>query len=224
MPYHIDAENVSLDDLRKRIEETDLVPSRRSLLDGIKPKFKTLEQQGFTTLAALRNKLKNAKHLGSFSTKTCIEEQYLILLRREINSYFPKPFALKHFDWLPGGEINKIEQSGIQNSAAFYEAAGSAKSRLELVDKSDMDGIVLETLFRLTDLTRVQWVSPTAARMLMEAGYDSVSKLATANEEDLHQALLQVNQDDRFFKGKIGLRDVKKLILSARYFHRWSET
>ncbi len=33
MPYHIDAEKVSLDELRKRIEETDLVPSRASLLE-----------------------------------------------------------------------------------------------------------------------------------------------------------------------------------------------
>jgi|GEM_PF-4318181 len=35
MTYHRDAERVSLDEVRKRIEETDLVPSRVSLLDGI---------------------------------------------------------------------------------------------------------------------------------------------------------------------------------------------
>ena len=35
MPYYIDAERVSLDDLQKRIVETDLVPSRRSLLEEI---------------------------------------------------------------------------------------------------------------------------------------------------------------------------------------------
>lgn len=35
MAYHIDAENASLDDQWKRVETTDLVPSRASLLEGI---------------------------------------------------------------------------------------------------------------------------------------------------------------------------------------------
>ena len=43
MAYHINAEKVTLDDLRKRIEETDLVPSRSSLLDKIKDKFTVLK-------------------------------------------------------------------------------------------------------------------------------------------------------------------------------------
>jgi hypothetical protein len=81
MTYNIDAENISLDELRKRIEETDLVPSRASLLNGIKVKFNALEQQGITTLTRLRNELKNAKHLEAVSKLTGIEKQYLIILR-----------------------------------------------------------------------------------------------------------------------------------------------
>ena len=52
-----------------------------------------------------------------------------------------------------------------------------------------MDVVILETLVRLADLARVQWVSPTVARMLVEAGYDSASKVAAANAEDLYEAL-----------------------------------
>jgi len=224
MPYHIDAEKVSLEDLRKRIEETDLVPSRRSLLDGIKTKFQILEQHGFTTLALLRNKLKNPKQLESLSSLTGIEKQYLVLLRREINSYFPKPITLKKFDWLVLEEIEKLEQNGIRNSAAFFEMAGCDRSRTELAETSGNYVGFLSTLFRFTDLTRVQWVSPTAARMLVKAGYDSVSKLASADDEELHQALLRVNEGDRFFKGNVGQRDVKRLIRSARYVQYWTET
>jgi hypothetical protein len=84
MTYHIDAERVSLDDLRKRIEETDLVPSRVSLLDGINTKTEVLEQHGVTTLANLRKELKNSKRLEALAKATGIDTQYLILLRREI--------------------------------------------------------------------------------------------------------------------------------------------
>jgi hypothetical protein len=48
------------------------------------------------------------------------------------------------------------------------------------------------------------WVTPTAARMLLEAGYDSASKVVASEAEELCEALERVNEGDRFFKGKIG--------------------
>ena len=217
MTYHIDADSVSLDDLRKRIEETDLVPSRTSLLDEIDTKIIVLEQHGITTLAGLRKELKNSKRLEALSEATGIDTQYLILLRREIGGYFPKPSALKAFDWLPKGEIAKLEQNGVRNTAALHKAADGAESRAELAKSTEIDAAILETLIKLANLTRVQWVSPTVARMLMEAAYDSVSRVAAASAQDLCKALADVNEGDRFFKGKIGLRDIKRLIRAASY-------
>jgi len=217
MSYHIDAEKVSLDELKKRIEKTDLVPSRASLLDGIENKFDELEKQGITTLARLRNELKNSRRLEAVSNAIGIDTQYLILLRREIESYFPKPFALKDFDWLPQDEIAKLEENGIRDTAVLFEAANNNKSRNELATSTGVDISVLEAIARLANLTRVQWVSPTAARMIMEVGIDSASGLAEADAEELCHALERINTGDRFFKGKIGLRDVKRLVHSASY-------
>lgn len=217
MTYHINAENVSLADLRKRIEETDLVPSRAWLLDEIKIKFNALEQQGIATLASLRQELKNPKRLETVANATGIDAQYLVLLRREIESYFPKPIALKAFDWLPEEEIARLAENGLRDTAALHKAASSARSRDELAKAAGVDAAILETLARLADLTRVQWTSPTTARMLVEAGYDSAVKVATADAEDLYQALVYVNAGDKFFKGKIGLRDIKRLVRAASF-------
>lgn len=217
MSYHIDAEKVSLDALRKRIEETDLVPSRASLLDGIKTKFDALEQYGVTTFASLRNALKNNDRMEAVSKATEIDMQYLTLLRREIESYFPKPSPLKNFDWLPKDEITKLEKKGVSNAAALFNAISDSKSRIELVNSTGVDIKILEAFARLVDLTRVQWVSPTTARMLVEAGYESAASLAAADPEELCQALERVNEGNKYFKGKIGLRDVKRLVYSAGY-------
>jgi hypothetical protein len=217
MAYHIDAQTVSLEDLGKRIEASDLVPSRSSLLDGIKVKLDALEQQGITTLACLRSELKNTNRLEAVSNQTGIDKQYLVLLRREIESYFPKPIALKDFDWLPKEEIAKLEENGMRDTARLYKAASSIKSRTELVESTDVDVAILEALVQLADLARVQWVSPKFARMLVEAGYDSASKVAAADAEDLCEALEVVNEGDKFFKGKIGLRDIKRLVRAASY-------
>jgi len=217
MAYHIDAEKISLDDLRKRIEATDLVPSRASLLDGLGLKMKSLEKQGIVTLANLRNELKTAKRMEALAKSTGIETKYLTLLRREIEGWFPKPFALKDFDWLPKGEIAKLEQDGIRDAAALYEATDSKSKRTALANTAGVDIATLETFAQLVDLTRVQWTSPTAARMLLEAGCSSATKLAKMDADELCEALARVNAGNKFFKGRIGLRDVKRLIHAAKY-------
>jgi len=217
MAYHLDAEKINLNDLQKRIEATDLVPSRVSLLDGLGQKIKSLEKQGITTLAQLQNELKTSKRLETLAKSTGIGTQYLILLRREIEGWFPKPFPLKDFDWMPKSEIAKLERNGIRNTAALYEATDSKSKRTALAKSTGVDAATLETFAQLVDLTRVQWTSPTAARMLLEAGCNGTAKLAKMDADELYEALTRVNAGDRFFKGKIGLRDVKRLINAASY-------
>jgi hypothetical protein len=217
MAYHIDAEKISLDDLRNRIEATDLVPSRASLADEVRKKMRSLEKQGIITLASLRDELKNSKRLAAVSEATGIDTQYLILLRREIESYFPKPVALKVFDWLPKDEIAKLEQNEIRDTAALYEMTSSVKKRSVLAKSTGADTAMLEILARLADLMRVQWVSPTFARMLIVAGYDSAAKVAAANADDLCVALASINYREKIFPGKIGLRDIKRLVQAASY-------
>jgi hypothetical protein len=217
MAYHIDAEKINLGDLQKRIEATDLVPSRASLLEGLGTKMKSLEKQGITTLASLRNELKTAKRLETLAKSTEIGTDYLTLLRREIEGWFPKPPLLKDFDWLPKSEIAKIEQSGIHDSAALYEVTDTKSKRTALAKSTGVDLATLETFAQLVDLTTVQWTSPTTARMLLEAGCTGSAKLARADADELCEALAQVNAGNKYFKGKIGLRDVKRLILAASY-------
>lgn len=217
MAYHIDAENISLEDLRKRIEASDLVPSRACLTDEIGEMMKALEKQGIQTLACLRRELKTPKRLACVAEATGIDAQTLNLLRREIESYFPKPALLKVFDWVPKEELVKLEQNGIEDTAVLYEMAGSAAKRSELAKSTGVGPAALERLAQLADLMRVQWVSPTFARMLIAAGYDSVARVAAADAGELYEALSSINAGGRFFKGKIGLRDTKRLIQSASY-------
>jgi predicted flap endonuclease-1-like 5' DNA nuclease len=155
--------------------------------------------------------------MEALSKATGIDMQYLTLLRREVEGYFPTPPALKAFDWLPEEAIAKLEKKGILHAAALFEAAGSSESRTALAQSTGVDAAILEALVRLADLTRVQWVSPLTARMLVEAGCDSASNLAAADAEELCEALVRVNAGGRFFKGKIGLRDIKRLIRAAGY-------
>lgn len=55
MKYYIDDTSLSLPELQKRIENTDLIPSRQSLTLNINYVFETLAKQKIITVAELRN-------------------------------------------------------------------------------------------------------------------------------------------------------------------------
>ena len=51
--------------------------------------------------------------------------------------------------------------------------------------------------------------------MLLACGFDGATKVAIANPNTLYHALASANAESGFFKGTIGLRDVKRLIYAA---------
>ena len=216
MPYYINDKTVPLDELKTRIKETDLVPSRTVLLEDIDGIFVKLENVGIHTLADLRQALKTSKKLGALSEETGIDSGYLTILRREIEGYFPKAYPLDDFKWLDDAEIARITGSGYKNTALLYEAIES--SGIEAVYGANGGSqSFAEELTALIGLTRIQWVSPLTAKMLFEAGYKNAASMISADAEDLAAALDRVNADNKYFKGKLGLRDIKRLIKAADY-------
>ncbi len=217
MPYYTNARKVSLDDLKKRIKETDLIPSRVSLLDKIDENFSKLKKNSFSTLEDLRENLKNAAKISLVSKQTGIDVSYLTLLRREFEGYFPKPFPVKTFDWLPKNDLTKLENAGLKNSVLLFEALENAKRKNEIITTLGLEKKFIDEILSLVALTKIQWTSPLTARMLIAAGYDSVKKVAEAEANKLYDSLDSVNKTYEFFKGKIGLRDIQRLIKAASY-------
>lgn len=221
MTFRINTDEISLEDLQRRIETTDLVPSRVSLLNGLNNNINKLKKLGVSNLTDLRNSIKTPKKIVSFSRITDIDETYLILLRREIESYFPKPIPLKSFDWLPQNEITKLCVEGITNTAIFFEYFKDKNKEDGLRTGLRMDKDVFYQISCLSDLTRMQWTSPLAARLYFDAGYHTAFSISAADPEVLCNALIKTNEGYRYFKGRIALRDVKRLIHSASYLATW---
>jgi len=213
----LNAEKVSLDDLQKRIKETDLVPSRCSLLEDIDEKFLKLKANGFVTLADLRRDLKNSKKIPALSKRIGIDPAYLTLLRREIESYFPKAYAISDFDWFLKKDLDTMERKGLKNTLLLQEALDTPGKREEMVTTLGLDADFIDSISALVDLTRIQWISPVAARMLVSAGYKNVKSISNANPDKLCSELDRVNKENKYFKGTIGLRDVRRLVKAASY-------
>jgi hypothetical protein len=210
-------ETVSLDDIRSRIKTTDLIPSRTALLEDIDAIFDRISQKGIRTWADMQKAIKNPKQLEGFSSEIGIDLQYLVLLRREIEGYAPKPFNLKEIDWVPQIVITRLLENGISNSETLFSKVNDTVPVEKFAEEVGIDNDVLHYLYNLSALSRVQWVSPTTARMLIEAGYATCQQLASADKDELFASMDRVNKKGKYFNGTIGLRDIKRLIDAARY-------
>lgn len=210
-------EDVSLQELKGRIVSTDLIPSRSALLEGIDSKFEIIGQKGISTWAQLCKALKNPPAIDSFANISGIDTQYLTLLKREVESYLFKPFPLKEITWVPGNVIEKLVEKGISNSTTLY-LKGKEEEGIQTLSKvTGIELPQLHYLMQLVELTRIQWVSPNTARMLIEAEYESPKKVSQADPEELCEAMDRINVNGKYFKGKIGLRDIKRLIHASTF-------
>lgn len=217
MKYHADDTQISFSDLRQRLEETDLVPSRAELKNGLAKNLDALKGQGMTSLQDLRRCLKIRSYIPVLAKATGIKASYLNLLRREIESQFPKPVKIEAFKWLTRGETSGLKQAAILTSQNLYERIRTKRDLAALLKATHLTRPVLMFLTQVCDLLRIQWVSPGFARMLIAAGYVSTRKVAATNADDLDTALQKVNAKGEFFRGRIGLRDVRRVIKAASY-------
>jgi len=213
--YFINDDSMNLDNLQARLEATDLIPSLQILLDGLTEKLGALKKIGVRSVADLRTRLKSKKSLASLADDSAMDFNYLVLLRRAIEGFFPKPQPLKAFDWLNRDTMAKLDRAGVRNTQQLHEAALSGVDKL--AGNAGLEEKNLSEFLALSDLSRIQWVSPTFARVLVAAGFTSAAMVATANPEALHEAIIEANDNARFYKGKVGLRDIKRLIAAAAY-------
>lgn len=178
-------------------------------------KAKSISKTGVTSLAELRSALKTDQSLTLLSRKSGIDASYLQLLRRAINGFFPKPRPLKHIDWLEADTINNLNKAGIKNTRQLFDAATDGS--VELIRQTGIGQKDAQELVSISDLSRIQWVSPTFARVLVAAGFKNAAAVAGANPETLFQAITKANRNEKFYKGAVGLRDIKRLVTAASY-------
>jgi len=173
-----DGEPIDLDELRARLMETDLIPSQKPLLDDIERRFALLGRAGVSSVAELQRQLKSPKSLEAMAETSKVDAEYLVLLRRTVGGFFPKPRALKDVQWLDVGVVSCLIDAGIKNTDQFTEAATNGISGLE--QRLRLSDGQLSDVAALCDLSRVQWVSPSFAGALIAAGYRSADALASA--------------------------------------------
>ena len=216
MGYYIDLKSISIDTYKDILKATDLLPSWKILEQDIDQSFEAIKKYNVENLDELLATLKDKKRIQAFSEQSGIPENYLTVLRRVVNGYRQKPNRFKDFACISETVVQKLEQSGLNNTLKIYEEILTVEKRNKLSEKTGISSTDIMMLTKLTDLSRIKWVNHTFAYVLLEAGYDTAEKVADANYRELYEAIKQLNKERKIYNAHIGLRDINRCIESAR--------
>lgn len=215
MGYYINLKEISIDAFREKLIKADLLPSRILLKTNLEQRFELFKQHNVSNLLELQQFLKKATNTEPLVRSGLVPEEYLKVLLREINSLQPKPCKIEEFTMLNQATVQKLTDMGIRTTLQLFDQVCKASTRKALTENTGIPEDELKLLASLTDLNRVRWVGATFAQMLYKCGYTSAKVLATANYETLHSQINRLNKDSQFFKGAIGLHDMKLCVEAA---------
>ncbi|HBH24575.1 MAG TPA: hypothetical protein DDY13_14280 [Cytophagales bacterium] len=217
MGYYPDFAAISLSDYARLLQEIDLVPSRAILLEQTALRFKALEKAGIHHLADVLAATKTRPKLIALFESSLVDIDFLTVLGRELRSYQSKPNNISDFPELAPEISGLLEKAGIKNTLQLYDRVITLRKRQELAEETGIDSNIIDQLAHLTDLSRIQWVNHTFAYLLYQTGYDSARKIARADAGKLYKATEKWNAQHQLFKGKVGLRDIKRIIQAAQW-------
>ena len=130
--YHIDLEKFSLGRFKDELKDSELIPSRRVLKDDIEKRFQVLENNNVHNLKDLADVLKTPKKAREFSSESGLPEDYLLILRREVNSYTPNPVNLDKFHGVKKETVSKLNSIGIVNTIHLFKRIKTLEDRERL--------------------------------------------------------------------------------------------
>ena len=205
MGYTLPLEQITLADYQILLQQQTLLPGRRILLEQLEARFALLQNLGLANVAQLSAALSTPSKLSALAARTGIPEEYLTILRRELGSLTQRPVPLSDYPACDPAQIQALADSGIRTSKEYWE------QREYPADE----------LFALCDLVRINGVGAVAARAFCDAGFTSVSAVATASAADMLSRVSTVNAEKGYYKAKLGEKDMQFCIDSAKLLERF---
>jgi len=214
--YHIDLERFSLERFRDILITGEVLPGRKILKEKISERFEILKSMGIRNLKELIEALKTKVKVERFSQESGLPKDYLIILRREANSYIPRPVNLKDIPGVDSEYIERLAAVGIKHTKHLFERARFKRDRAELSRLVNVPSDALLELVKLSDLARIGGVGPVFARIFLDAGIDTLEKLSNSSADEVFERTIAVNKEKGYTKVMATLKDVKLCVNTAR--------
>ncbi|MBG7605908.1 MAG: DUF4332 domain-containing protein [Actinobacteria bacterium] len=168
--YSTDLTSISLGAFEETILTIDLLPSRKLLAEGITGVVAELRRMGIDNLEDLQGLLRDKERYAELAASLSVNEMYLTVLKREVNSYVSKPVSLSQLDVFEEPELERLRMARIRSTKDLYERCALPSERRAIAVEHDLDGKRLARALELSDLVRINGVGPAFAHFLSGLG------------------------------------------------------
>lgn len=207
--YSINLEKISLDEFKKILTTVQLLPSQKRILNNIEENFKRLEEKGFTNLNQIHHYLKNKKDYPTIEQDTGIDEVYLKILNRMVNSYIVKILPLTKLDVFSDAELSFLSKKRITNTQHYYEYFLKAILEDDFSENIGLESDKAEYAFRIIDLLRINGVGVDYAKILHKMGIKSVSDYKKTPSTEILKRYKALNDTNNYSKATLGVSDIE---------------
>jgi hypothetical protein len=210
--YFIDPDKFSIDKFKNILKTKDILPGRIVLKDKLDERFDLLKSKGINLLSDLLNILKTKPRVEKFAKETGLSADYLIILRREANSYISVPVKLIDLPFIDTDIIEKLELNGIKDSKQLFDNAAKRPEREKLANRYTLPLDKISELVQLCDLVRITGVGPVFARIIYDSGIKTVRDFLSFDSSDLFERLTRTNNEKGLTKAKFTIKDIEYCI------------
>lgn len=116
--------------------------------------------------------------------------------------------------------VSALKALGISNSDQLLESAATPAKRKDLGSQLDLSPQEVLALANRADLARVKGIGGAYSDLLEKAGVDTVKELAMRRGDNLHQKVLEINEDHGYVKAPPALTMVESWIAEAKSLPR----
>jgi len=134
-----------------------------------------------------------------------------------------KSLKLKDILGVDIDQIEKLAEIGINDIKWLIKNGRTTAQRTALAEQSGVPLKEIEEMVKLADLTRIVDIKGVKVRLLYEAGFDTLEKIATCDPEFLHQGLVSVNTEKQILQRHPTLREAKYWVKQANNLEKLVE-
>ncbi len=207
--YSVDLTKIKIKDFVKLLKSIDLLPGRKTLLNGLDEIILLFEKNNCVNLADIQKLLKNKNAYEELSKKYKTSEEYLTVLNREINSYINKPIKLEEISIISKKTLTKLNQISIKTTKDIYEICIIQKDCKSIMEKTGISINEMDQLLSLTDLLRINGVGPAYAMILFNIGIKSVKDYFETDSKEILEKFQNENKGNKYTKANLGIKDVE---------------
>ena len=207
--YSIDPGLITLDHFKRLTGSKRMLPGRVALQVQMDERFGLLKRSGIENLGDLLRILGSKSKIDSYSARTGLSSDYLVLLKREAGSYLARPFPLSNFPGIPYEYVELLKSKGIKNTKNLFEEVQSEHQQAQLAASTGIPEYRLKELFSLCDLSRITGVEGLFARVIYEAGIRSTLEFARTEATSQVEKYLAVIEKYGYPAGDIGVEDIR---------------